>query len=217
MKLVKNFFTIIKGGINDAGEAFVKSEQERMYRQNIRNLDFHLTKITTALVNLKLEKEESEKTYAKIERKIEEYGVLIREHKINNREKDAYIVAEKIHELEEELFLQKTFYIKHEKGLSLLEQRKTMLTKQLNKFKREFALAQAHKSVNSAIKQVHNILDENLNINIKEADAGYSFLEQQEKEYRKIEIRNEITNSPFDLKEDKLKKTQKIEKVLERY
>lgn len=152
MKILKNIFTALRGGVSEVGESIVNSQSIRILEQKMREAENALDKGENALTSVMADHEASEREVKAIETKLEEYGLMI-QHCLEKDALDlAREVAEKIAELEPELQSRKVQSEKLMRAETVLKSQRKKSSTIINEMKRQISIVKAQENMNNSLK-----------------------------------------------------------------
>ncbi|WNC73136.1 PspA/IM30 family protein [Thalassotalea psychrophila] len=103
MSIFKKIMTAIRGGATEMGEGIVDANATRIFEQEIRDAENHLTKAKRDLTSVMAQQMASSRDVDKVKRDIAEHEGFVTQALEKNNEALALQVAEKIASLENEL------------------------------------------------------------------------------------------------------------------
>tara|TARA_B100000809_G_scaffold243753_1_gene269058 strand:+ start:2356 stop:3045 length:690 start_codon:yes stop_codon:yes gene_type:complete len=103
MSIFKKVMTAIRGGANEAGEAIIDANATRIFEQEIRDAENHITKAKRDLTGVMAERIKAERNVNKLKKDITEHEGYVNQALAKGDETLALSVAEKIADLESEL------------------------------------------------------------------------------------------------------------------
>jgi len=108
MSIFKKVLTAIRGGATEVGEAIVDANSTRIFEQEIRDAENHLTKAKRDLTDVMAKQMAAAREVEKLKREIKEHEGFVTQALSKGNEALALEVAEKIASLENELAEQQT-------------------------------------------------------------------------------------------------------------
>ena len=106
MSIFKKIMTAIRGGASEAGEAIIDANATRIFEQEIRDAENHLTKAKRDLTGVMAEQMAAQREVARLEKEINEHEDYAGQALEKGDEALALAVAEKIANLESSLAAQ---------------------------------------------------------------------------------------------------------------
>ena len=103
MSIFKKIMTAIRGGANEVGEAIVDANSTRIFEQQIRDAENHLTKAKRDLTSVMAQQMSANREVDRLKREIAEHEGYATQALEKGDETLALVVAEKIANLEGEL------------------------------------------------------------------------------------------------------------------
>ena len=106
MSIFKKIMTAIRGGASEAGEAIIDANATRIFEQEIRDAENHLTQAKRSLTGVMAEQMAASRNVDRLKREIAEHEGYVAQALDKGDETLALAVAEKIATLESELVSQ---------------------------------------------------------------------------------------------------------------
>ncbi|WP_448548393.1 PspA/IM30 family protein [Thalassotalea fusca] len=154
MSIFKKIMTAIRGGATEVGEAIVDSNATRIFEQEIRDAENHLTKAKRDLTGVMAQQMASSREVDRIKREIVEHEG----YAVQALEKDdqalALAVAEKISVLESELTTQQQALDSFEGNANRLKDLVKKSERQVAEYKRQLSMVKTTESVQKATSAI---------------------------------------------------------------
>jgi len=154
MSIFKKIMTAIRGGATEVGEAIVDSNATRIFEQEIRDAENHLTKAKRDLTGVMAQQMASSREVDRIKREIVEHEG----YAVQALEKDdqalALAVAEKISALESELTTQQQALDSFEGNANRLKELVKKSERQVAEYKRQLSMVKTTESVQKATSAI---------------------------------------------------------------
>ncbi|OIQ47305.1 MAG: phage shock protein A [Gammaproteobacteria bacterium MedPE] len=179
MSIFSKIITAIRGGASEAGEAIVDANATRIFAQEIRDAENHLTKAKRDLTGIMAKQMQAKRELDRINRSITEHEGYATTALNQGNEALALEVAEKIAGLEAELAEQQTSFDNYEKGAIRLKDLVKGTERQLADYQRQLSMVKTTESVQKATAA---ITDNFSNSNSKLLNAKQSLERIKEKQ-----------------------------------
>ena len=146
--------TAIRGGATEVGEAIVDSNATRIFEQEIRDAENHLTKAKRDLTGVMAQQMSSSREVDRIKREIAEHeGYAVQALEKDDQEL-ALAVAEKISALESELTTQQQALDSFEGNANRLKELVKKSERQVAEYKRQLSMVKTTESVQKATSAI---------------------------------------------------------------
>ena len=116
MSILKKIITAVRGGAREVGEEIVDANSTRIFEQEIRDAENHLTKAKRDLTEVMAKQMQAGRELERVKNEITEHEGYVSQALGQNNEALALEVAEKIAQLEVELQDQTTSHASYEKA-----------------------------------------------------------------------------------------------------
>ncbi|NQY62476.1 MAG: PspA/IM30 family protein [Alteromonadaceae bacterium] len=154
MSIFKKIMTAIRGGATEVGEAIVDSNATRIFEQEIRDAENHLTKAKRDLTGVMAEQMSASRDVDRIKRDIVEHEGYAVQALDKGDETLALAVAEKIANLESELTSQQQALDSFSGSATRLKELVKKSERQVNEFKRQLSMVKTTESVQKATSAI---------------------------------------------------------------
>ncbi len=146
--------TAIRGGASEAGEAIVDANATRIFEQEIRDAENHLTKAKRDLTGVVAEQMAAKREVDRLEREITEHEGYAGQALEKNDEALALAVAEKIANLESELATQQQALVSFTGNADRLKELVKKSERQVAEHKRQLSMVKTTESVQKATSAI---------------------------------------------------------------
>ena len=154
MSIFKKIMTAIRGRATEVGEAIVDSNATRIFEQEIRDAENHLTKAKRDLTGVMAQQMSSSREVDRIKREIAEHeGYAVQALEKDDQEL-ALAVAEKISALESELTTQQQALDSFEGNANRLKELVKKSERQVAEYKRQLSMVKTTESVQKATSAI---------------------------------------------------------------
>jgi phage shock protein A len=154
MSLFKKIMTAFRGGASEVGEAIVDANATRIFEQEIRDAENHLTKAKRDLTSVMAQQMSSSREVDRIKREITEHeGYAVQAMEKGDNEL-ALAVAEKISGLESELATQQQSLDSFEGNANRLKELVKKSERQVAEYKRQLSMVKTTESVQKATSAI---------------------------------------------------------------
>lgn len=154
MSLFKKIMTAFRGGASEVGEAIVDANATRIFEQEIRDAENHLTKAKRDLTSVMAQQMSSSREVDRIKREIAEHeGYAVQAMEKGDNEL-ALAVAEKISGLESELATQQQSLDSFEGNANRLKELVKKSERQVAEYKRQLSMVKTTESVQKATSAI---------------------------------------------------------------
>ncbi|MDP7593882.1 MAG: PspA/IM30 family protein [Litorilituus sp.] len=154
MSIFKKIMTAIRGGASEAGEAIVDANATRIFEQEIRDAENHLTKAKRDLTGVVAEQMAAKREVDRLEREITEHEGYAGQALEKNDEALALAVAEKIANLESELATQQQALVSFTGNADRLKELVKKSERQVAEHKRQLSMVKTTESVQKATSAI---------------------------------------------------------------
>jgi len=150
MSIFKKIISALRGGASEVGEAIVDSNSTRIFAQEIRDAENHLTKAKRDLTDIMAKQMQAEREVTRVKRNITEHEGYVSQALSQDNEALALEVAEKIAaleiELNEQLQANESYTTSAERLKSLVK----TTERQLADYQRQLSMVKTTESVQKA-------------------------------------------------------------------
>lgn len=150
MSIFSKIITALRGGASEAGEAIVDANATRIFAQEIRDAENHLTKAKRDLTGIMAKQMQAKRELDRINRSITEHEGYATSALNQGNEGLALEVAEKIAALEVELNEQQASFDSYDKGAIRLKELVKGTERQLADYQRQLSMVKTTESVQKA-------------------------------------------------------------------
>ncbi|WP_286234977.1 PspA/IM30 family protein [Thalassotalea sediminis] len=154
MSIFKKIMTAIRGGATEVGEAVVDANATRIFEQEIRDAENHLTKAKRDLTGVMAQQMASSREVDRIKREITEHEGYAVQALEKGDETLALAVAEKISALESELAAQQQALDSFETNANRLKELVKKSERQVQEHKRQLSMVKTTESVQKATSAI---------------------------------------------------------------
>lgn len=154
MSIFKKIMTAIRGGATEVGEAIVDANSTRIFEQEIRDAENHLTKAKRDLTAVMAEQMAASREVERLQREITEHEGYATQALNQGNEELALQVAEKIANLEGELETQQTALSSFEANANRLKELVKKGERQVAEYKRQLSMVKTTESVQKATSAI---------------------------------------------------------------
>lgn len=154
MSIFKKIMTAIRGGASEVGESIVDSNATRIFEQEIRDAENHLTKAKRDLTGVMAQQMASSRDVDRIKREVTEHEGYAVQALEKGDETLALAVAEKIATLESELSSQQQSLDSFEGSANRLKDLVKKSERQVNEYKRQLSMVKTTESVQKATSAI---------------------------------------------------------------
>ena len=154
MSIFKKVMTAIRGGASEVGEAIVDANGTRIFEQEIRDAEHHLTKAKRDLTNVMAEQMAASREVERLNREISEHEGYVAQALEKGDETLALAVAEKISALETELASQQQALASFETNATRLKELVRKSERQIQEHKRQLSMVKTTESVQKATSAI---------------------------------------------------------------
>lgn len=146
--------TAVRGGASEVGEAIVDSNSTRIFEQEIRDAENHLTKAKRDLTGVMAQQMASQREVDRIKREVTEHEGYAVQALEKGDESLALAVAEKIANLEGELTTQQQALDSFEGNANRLKELVKKSERQVSEYKRQLSMVKTTESVQKATSAI---------------------------------------------------------------
>jgi phage shock protein A len=150
MSIFKKILTAVRGGATEVGEAIVDANSTRIFEQEIRDAENHLTKAKRDLTDVMAKQMAASREVTRLKREISEHESFATQALEKGNEALALEVAEKIASLDNELSDQQTSFEQFSTGADRLKDLIKKSERQVNEYKRQLSMVKTTDSVQKA-------------------------------------------------------------------
>lgn len=154
MSIFKKIMTAIRGGATEVGESIVDSNATRIFEQEIRDAENHLTKAKRDLTGVMAQQMSSSREVDRIKREVAEHEGYAVQALEKGDETLALAVAEKIAALESELATQQQSLDSFEGSANRLKDLVKKSERQVAEYKRQLSMVKTTESVQKATSAI---------------------------------------------------------------
>ena len=154
MSIFKKIMTAIRGGATEVGEAIVDANSTRIFEQEIRDAENHLTKAKRDLTAVMAEQMAASREVERLQREITEHEGYATQALNQGNEELALQVAEKIANLEGELETQQTALSSFKANANRLKELVKKGERQVAEYKRQLSMVKTTESVQKATSAI---------------------------------------------------------------
>jgi phage shock protein A len=154
MSIFKKIMTAIRGGASEAGEAIVDANATRIFEQEIRDAENHLTKAKRDLTGVMAEQMSAQRDVERLTREITEHEGYVGQALEKGDETLALAVAEKIASLETELASQQQALSSYTTSSERLKELVKKSERQVAEHKRQLSMVKTTESVQKATSAI---------------------------------------------------------------
>ncbi|MEW6982387.1 PspA/IM30 family protein [Colwelliaceae bacterium 6471] len=154
MSIFKKIMTAIRGGATEVGESIVDSNATRIFEQEIRDAENHLTKAKRDLTGVMAQQMAASREVDRIKREVVEHEGYAVQALEKNDETLALAVAEKIASLESELATQQQALDSFEGNANRLKELVKKSERQVAEYKRQLSMVKTTESVQKATSAI---------------------------------------------------------------
>ena len=146
--------TAIRGGASEAGEAIIDANATRIFEQEIRDAENHLTKAKRSLTSVMAEQMAASRNVDRLKREITEHEGYVAQALNKGDETLALAIAEKIAALESELLAQQQAFDSFEANANRLKDLVKKSERQVTEHKRQLSMVKTTDSVQKATSAI---------------------------------------------------------------
>ncbi|MCE0557863.1 MULTISPECIES: PspA/IM30 family protein [unclassified Motilimonas] len=150
MSILKKIITAVRGGAREVGEEIIDANSTRIFEQEIRDAENHLTKAKRDLTEVMAKQMQASRELERVKGEIKEHEGYVAQALSQNNEALALEVAEKIAQLEVELQEQTTSHSSYEKAALRLKDLIKKSERQLADYQRQLSMVKTTDSVQKA-------------------------------------------------------------------
>jgi len=150
MSIFKKIFTAIRGGATEVGEAIVDANSTRIFEQEIRDAENHLTKAKRDLTDVMAKQMQTSREVERLKKEIQTHEGYATQALNQGNEALALEVAEKMASLETELAAQQSALQNFDASVARLKDLIKKSERQLADYKRQLSVVKTTDSVHKA-------------------------------------------------------------------
>ena len=154
MSIFKKIMTAIRGGASEVGESIIDSNATRIFEQEIRDAEHHLTKAKRDLTGVMAEQMAASREVDRLTREISEHEGYAGQALDKGDETLALAVAEKIANLEGELTSQQQAFDSYQGSANRLKDLVKKSERQVAEHKRQLSMVKTTESVQKATSAI---------------------------------------------------------------
>ena len=154
MSIFKKIMTAIRGGASEVGEAIVDSNATRIFEQEIRDSENHLTKAKRDLSGVMAQQMAANREVDRLKREVTEHEGYAVQALEKGDETLALAVAEKISNLESELATQQQALDSFSGNANRLKELVKKSERQVGEYKRQLSMVKTTESVQKATSAI---------------------------------------------------------------
>ena len=154
MSIFKKIMTAIRGGASEVGEAIVDSNATRIFEQEIRDSENHLTKAKRDLTGVMAQQMSSSREVDRLKREVVEHEGYAVQALDKGDETLALAVAEKISALENDLASQQQALDSFSGSADRLKELVKKSERQVGEYKRQLSMVKTTESVQKATSAI---------------------------------------------------------------
>lgn len=154
MSIFKKIMTAIRGGASEVGEAIVDSNATRIFEQEIRDSENHLTKAKRDLTGVMAQQMAAKREVDRLQREVTEHEGYAVQALEKGDESLAMAVAEKISNLENELATQQQALDSFSGNANRLKELVKKSERQVGEYKRQLSMVKTTESVQKATSAI---------------------------------------------------------------
>jgi phage shock protein A len=154
MSIFKKIMTAIRGGASEAGEAIIDANATRIFEQEIRDAENHLTKAKRDLTGVMAEQMSAQREVTRLEKEISEHEGYAGQALEKGDETLALAVAEKIASLESDLTTQQQAHDSFAGNADRLKELVKKSERQVTEHKRQLSMVKTTESVQKATSAI---------------------------------------------------------------
>ncbi|TLU67270.1 PspA/IM30 family protein [Thalassotalea litorea] len=154
MSIFKKIMTAIRGGASEMGETIVDANATRIFEQEIRDAQNHLTKAKRDLTSVMAQQMSATRDVERIKRDIVEHEGYVQQALTQENETLALQVAEKIAGMENELETQQQALDSYSSNVDRLKELVKKSERQVAEFKRQLSMVKTTENVQKATSAI---------------------------------------------------------------
>lgn len=154
MSIFKKIMTAIRGGASEMGEGIVDANATRIFEQEIRDAQNHLTKAKRDLTSVMAQQMSANRDVERIKRDIAEHEGYAQQALAQENEALALQVAEKIAGMENELETQQQALDSYSVNVDRLKELVKKSERQVAEFKRQLSMVKTTENVQKATSAI---------------------------------------------------------------
>ncbi len=154
MSIFKKIMTAIRGGASEAGEAIIDANATRIFEQEIRDAENHLTKAKRDLTGVMAEQMSAKREVTRLQREVSEHEGYVGQALEKGDETLALAIAEKISTLENDLAAQEQALNSFTGNADRLKELVKKSERQVTEHKRQLSMVKTTESVQKATSAI---------------------------------------------------------------
>jgi phage shock protein A len=154
MSIFKKIMTAIRGGASEAGEAIIDANATRIFEQEIRDAENHLTKAKRDLTGVMAEQMSANREVTRLQGEISEHEQYVSQALEKGDDTLALAVAEKISTLETDLTAQEQALNSFSGSADRLKELVKKSERQITEHKRQLSMVKTTESVQKATSAI---------------------------------------------------------------
>ncbi len=154
MSIFKKIMTAIRGGASEAGEAIIDANATRIFEQEIRDAENHLTKAKRDLTGVMAEQMSANREVTRLQREVSEHEGYVGQALEKGDETLALAIAEKISTLENDLAAQEQALNSFTGNADRLKELVKKSERQVTEHKRQLSMVKTTESVQKATSAI---------------------------------------------------------------
>jgi len=154
MSIFKKIMTAVRGGATEVGEAIVDANSTRIFEQEIRDAESHLTKAKRDLTGVMAQQMAASREVDRLKREVTEHEGYAVQALEKGDEELALAVAEKISALESEQATQQQALDSFESNANRLKELVKKSERQVTEYKRQLSMVKTTESVQKATSAI---------------------------------------------------------------
>jgi phage shock protein A len=154
MSIFKKIMTAVRGGASEAGEAIIDANATRIFEQEIRDAENHLTKAKRDLTGVMAEQMAAKREVDRLQREITEHEGYVGQALEKGDDTLALAVAEKIAVLESDLAAQQQAHDSFAGSSERLKELVKKSERQVGEHKRQLSMVKTTESVQKATSAI---------------------------------------------------------------
>ncbi len=150
MSILKKIITAVRGGAREVGEEIVDANSTRIFEQEIRDAENHLTKAKRDLTEVMAKQMQANRELERLKKEVTEHEGYATQALGQGNESLALEVAEKIANMEQELNEQQGAYDSYNSSANRLKELIKKSERQLTDYQRQLSMVKTTDSVQKA-------------------------------------------------------------------
>ncbi|MEI6858916.1 MAG: PspA/IM30 family protein [Shewanella sp.] len=156
MGILNKILTAFRGGANEVGQSIVDANSTRIFEQEIRDAEKHLTKAKRELTDVMAKEMQATREIDRLKRSITEHESFVTQALEQDNETLALEVAEKIAQLEQELIDQQSANDSFSSHATRLKDMVRKTERHLTDYQRQLTMVKTTESVQKATATITN-------------------------------------------------------------